>query len=161
MLVLNTERLLLRDPVLADIEALASYHSSEPYLQHYEQPPNTQKIVELGIEWASREPRTNYQLIIELVDKRCVIGCGGFRTENYPKSEAEVGIEIHPDYWRNGFASESLVAIIALARSQGISKLHAVTNEANHRAIELTKLVGFKPGEIGNKLARLSLNLVS
>jgi ribosomal-protein-alanine N-acetyltransferase len=161
VLVLYTDRLSLRNPVLSDVAALASYHSSEAYLQYYDRPPNTQKIIEMAIQWASQEPRENFQLIIELVGKGEVIGCAGFRTESYPNGEAEIGIEVHPDYWGRGYATESLVALIELARSQSISKLHALTNESNTRAIELTKMVGFTSAAINNKLVRLSLNLVS
>ena len=160
MLVLQSERLSLRDPTISDFVALASYHSHDLYLEHYDQPPNTQKIIESAINWATQTPRKNFQLIIELAGDNEVIGCAGLRQDAYPKSEAEIGVEIHPHHWGKGYATESLSVLIELARSRGILKLHALTDVSNNRAIGLTKKVGFEPAEFSHKIARLSLSLV-
>ncbi|MFT4711735.1 MAG: ribosomal-protein-alanine N-acetyltransferase [Candidatus Azotimanducaceae bacterium] len=160
MLVLHTERLSLRDPIISDVEALASYQSHELYLQHYDQPPNTQKIIELAISWVSQTPRKNFQLIVELTGDNEVIGCAGLRQDGYPECEAEIGLEFHPDYWGKGYATESLIALIELARSRGISNVHALTDVSNARAIRLTKKVGFEPVGVSHEIARFCLSLV-
>lgn len=158
---LQTERLSLRDPVLSDVTALASYHSHELYLQHYDQPPDTQSIIELAVDWASQNPRENYQLIVEVVGGSKVIGCAGLRQVGCPINEAEVGVEIHPDHWGKGYATETLVALVDLARRLGLLKLYALTNISNRRAIELTEKMGFDLVKIDANVARLSLSLES
>jgi len=159
MLLIRTKRLCLRDPVESDVFGLASYQSDLRYLEHYLESPDSKLIIALAIEWASEKPRKNYQLIVSLKNESEVIGCAGLRTSNCAVGEAEVGIELNPDHWGNGYAAEGLAGIIDLARSKDIRRLLAITKEKNIRAIALTRAAGFHLDKVVEPDLHLSLEL--
>ncbi len=156
-MLIQTERLCLRDPVESDLPRITSYQSDTRYLEHYLKPPDSKLILGLAMEWASEKPRKNYQLIISSKVKSEAIGSIGLRTSNSAVGEAEVGIEIDPNHWGNGFASEALVGIIDLAKSIHIRRLQAITNENNTRAMALLKTAGFYLDKVTTPFAYLSL----
>ncbi len=84
--------------------------------------PGARQIIASAIGWAQAKVRLNYQLIITLTDQADVIGCAGLRTLGYPEGEAEVGIEIDPENWGRGYASEALACLIELAHSPTICR---------------------------------------
>jgi [ribosomal protein S5]-alanine N-acetyltransferase len=112
---LITSRLILREAEHRDALALASYQRDPRYLEHYLESPDSQRIVELSRLWAAELPRLNYQLIITLGPATKVIGCAGLRQAGYPPGEAEVGIELDPEYWGAGYAREVLSALVEFA----------------------------------------------
>ena len=59
---------------------------------------DSERIVQSARLWAAESPRLNYQLIITLASGATVIGCAGLRQTGYPPGEAEVGIELDPEY---------------------------------------------------------------
>lgn len=129
---------------MEDIESLAAYQSNSSYLRHYSEPPDTHEIVADAIKWARREPRTNFQFAVVLKTTDAVIGCAGIRLHGYSIGEAEIGIEINPNLWRQGFAREALSALIDF----GISKLSvktfwAYTARSNRAAQALVEEFGF------------------
>jgi len=108
---LVTSRLILREAEPDDALALASYQSDSRYREQYPESPGPQGeildapgIVRLARLWAADLPRLNYQLIITLGPGGQVIGCAGLRQAGYPPGEAEVGIELDPEYWGAGYA---------------------------------------------------------
>ncbi len=148
---LVTSRLILREARPDDALALASYQSDPRYRAHYpESPgaqseiPDAQRIVQLARLWATDLPRLNYQLIITLGLGGTVIGCAGLRQAGYPHREAEVGIELDPEYWGAGYAREALATLIEFARSQvGAQRLWALTTPTDVRAHRLVQGMGF------------------
>lgn len=137
-----TERLVLRDPVLSDSEFLQNYQKDERYLEFYVSKPDAIGIIRQAINWSNERPRCNFQYIVVTRDQE-VIGCAGLRTKDCTHGEAEIGIEIDPKHWKQGYAREVLNAIIRLARSLGITFLYASTDRRNFRAISLMKSESF------------------
>jgi len=142
--ILATSRLVLREAQARDAPELAGHQRDCRYLEHYAEPPDAVHIVERARQWASERPRVNYQLIITLAVEGSVIGCGGLRQAGYPPGEAEIGIEVHPDYWGFGYAREALSRLIDFARDDlSLSQLSALTTPTNRRAHSLLQNMGF------------------
>jgi hypothetical protein len=102
---LRTDRLVLRDFLPSDAEALAAYQADPRYLEHYDHSAaitDAHALVDLFGAWALESPRTKYQLAIVL-DGR-VIGTCGVRQD---AGEAEFGCELDPGYWNAGYAREA------------------------------------------------------
>lgn len=164
---LATSRLILREAEPDDALALASYQSDPRYREHNpENPgaqselPDAQRIVQLARLWATDFPRLNYQLIITLGPGGSVIGCAGLRQAGYPPGEAEIGIELDPEYWGAGYAREVLAALIEFARSQvGARRLWALTAPTNVRAHRLVQGMDFSPAPPCTQEARFVLTL--
>ena len=159
---LATARLVLREAEPDDARALESYQSDPRYREHYPENPDAQRIVELSRLWATDSPRLNYQLIITLGVRGRVIGCAGLRQAGYPPREAEVGIELDPEYWGAGYAREALASLIEFARSNvGCTRLWALTTPTNVRAHRLVQGLGFSVAPSGAREARFELTLVA
>lgn len=147
MTPLTTERLLLRDARQGDELALASYHADPRYLAHYRRAPDTQAIVNKAIAWAREVPRQNYQLMIEFRETQNVIGCIGLRQTGIRVGTAEVGIELSPQYWGMGLASEAASEIMRFASmTLGLEALVSKTSPSNLPAHALLGSLGFVPG---------------
>ena len=143
---LATSRLILREAEPSDAHALAAYQSDARYLEHYPEPTDADRIVQMARRWATDSPRLNYQFIITLGRGGPVIGCAGLRQAGYPSGGAEVGIELDPDHWGVGHAREALSALIEFARGEaGVVQLFALTTPTNVRAHRLVQSMGFLP----------------
>jgi [ribosomal protein S5]-alanine N-acetyltransferase len=159
---LATSRLILREAEPWDALALASYQGDPRYQEHYLESPDSQRIVQLARLWAAESPRLNYQLIITLGLGATVIGCAGLRQAGYPPREAEVGIELDPEYWGAGYAREALSALIEFARSQvGAQRLYALTTPTNVRAHRLLQAMGFSRTPPCGQEVRFELRLAA
>lgn len=160
MVELATDRLVLREIRSSDVGALAGYQRDPRYLEYYTRPPDTKQIVELAQSWATESPRINYQLIITLDRGERTIGCAGLRQADHPFGEAEVGIELCPDYWGHGYAREALSALRDFAQDTlALQQLYALTTPNNQRAHRLFESAGFSQTEQCKKRACFSLRL--
>ena len=62
-------------------------------------------------------PRVNFQFAVVLASSNSVVGCARLRQRDYPSAEAEIGIEVNPTYWRQGFAREALHELVSFGIS--------------------------------------------
>ncbi len=140
---LRTRRLVLRDFLPSDAEAMAAYQSDPRYLEHYDHSAavtDAHALVELFRAWADESPRTKYQLAIVLEDR--VIGTCGVRRDD---GEAEFGCELDPEYWNAGYAREASRAILEYGfTTLGLQRIVARTLVSNQRAIGLASSLGFR-----------------
>lgn len=117
---LETARLVLRDFRPGDE---LTWQVDPRYLRHYLARPDSQAIVGQARLWARETPRTSYQLGVQRDGE--LIGCVGVRCE---ADWAEVGGEIDPTHWRQGFCSEAMVALTDFARRElGVTRFVAKT----------------------------------
>jgi RimJ/RimL family protein N-acetyltransferase len=61
-----------------------------------------------------------------------------------PDDEYEVGWQLHPDAWGNGYATEVGQALARWAFEQGIEQVIAVVRPANTRALSLVRRIGMQ-----------------
>ena len=141
---LATSRLVLREAQPDDTTALAAYHRIPRYLEHYARPPDSARIVEQAIEWAAQSPRLNFQFIVALADG-APIGCAGLRQSGYNGCEAEIGIELDPEYWGSGYAREAVSALLSFATEELRLSALMATAAANRRVHRLLVGLGFTP----------------
>jgi RimJ/RimL family protein N-acetyltransferase len=132
---LETPRLVLRRPVDADAAAIFERYASDPdvttflaWPTHRDVADTRQFIAFSDAEW-SRWPAGPY--LIELRDNARLIGSTGFAFET--PARAATGYVLAKDAWGHGYATEALSAIVALAPSLGLCRLHAGVHP-DHRA---------------------------
>jgi RimJ/RimL family protein N-acetyltransferase len=127
-MLLTTERLLLREFVEGDWPAVLAYQCDQRYLRFYKWEQRTDEevraSVEKFVEQQQEDPRTKYQLAIRLQPDEVLIGNCGVRMQHAGATEAEIGYELAPDYWRRGYATEAARAILAFAFNE--VKVHRV-----------------------------------
>lgn len=146
---ITTKRFLLRDFVHEDGPAFLAYHIDPRYAEFCSPeevtPDFTHQLLQRFILWASTVPRCNYQLAI--VDRRNLqlIGCGGLRQDGYAAGQAELGIELAPQYWgRYAYAIEVGKALIDFGfHDLELKEIIGLSISANLRVARLAERYGF------------------
>jgi RimJ/RimL family protein N-acetyltransferase len=152
-MVITTDRLYLRECVTDDWRTMLRYQSDPRYLRYYPwEQRNTEDVQALVLRflaWQQEEPRTKYQLAIVLqTDERVsgpLIGTCGLRKPYIEATEAEIGCELDPDYWGQGYAAEALRAMLRF----GFGDLHlhriwASCIAENRAALHLVERLGMR-----------------
>ncbi len=145
-----TKRFLLRDFIKDDEPSFFAYHADPRYAQFCAPeevaPSYTRELLSLFGQWAAERPRLNYQLAI--VDRRNsqeLIGCCGLRRESHSSDQAELGIELAPQFWgRYAYAIEVANAVIEFGfRDLGLKEIRGISVSANLRVARLAHRYGF------------------
>ncbi|GAB4384500.1 MAG: GNAT family N-acetyltransferase [Elainellaceae cyanobacterium] len=145
-----TKRFLLRDFVQEDEPAFLAYHNDPRYAEFCSSeevtPGFTHELFQRFMQWATKVPRRNYQFAI--VDRRNLelIGCGGLRQDGYMVGQAELGIELAPQYWgRYAYAIEVGKALIDFGfRDLGLKEILGISVSANLKVSWLAERYGFQ-----------------
>jgi RimJ/RimL family protein N-acetyltransferase len=133
---IHTERLLLRDYVYEDWEAVHVYNSDAAALRFEAWGPHlpiqTQLFVEAAVEQAHVTPRTLYEFAVCLRDGGPLIGGCGLRLTERKKGVATLGYVFNPRYWNRGYATEAAKAVVELAKTlPGIHTVYATCDREN------------------------------
>ena len=143
-----TERLLLREFTNEDAQAFFAYHadprSAEFYAPEEAAPDHARELLLVFIRWASEQPRRNYQLALaELRTPRELVGCCGLRLEGLGAGTAAFGVELAPDCWGRGYASEAARALLGFGfRELKLAAVRGVSISANVRVAALAQRIG-------------------
>jgi ribosomal-protein-alanine N-acetyltransferase len=113
----RTARLILRDFVEEDWEAVLAYQSMPEYLRFYEwterTPEDVQAFVRMFIAQQQERPRRKFQLAIVLPESGQLIGNCGVRVRDPILRAADIGYELDHRYWGCGYATEAARAMLA------------------------------------------------
>jgi RimJ/RimL family protein N-acetyltransferase len=143
-IVLITSRLRLREITREDWQEVYAYQSIPAYSAYYAWSKRTQSdaqnFVQMLYNWRFEKPRIKYQLAIELKNTRQLIGNCGIRKVSNRAVEAELGYEINPAYWSQGFATEAARSIITFGfKELGLHRIWAsclLENRASARVLQ-------------------------
>ena len=143
---IQTARLLLRKPVLADAEAIFRRYSSDPAVTRYMSWPTHRSVADtqafLGwdeSEWA-KWPTGSY-LIFQGKDDR-LLGSTGLSFKS--PTLAITGYVLAQDAWGQGFATEALSAMVELARQTGVQRLEAACHADHRPSAHVLEKCGFQ-----------------
>lgn len=151
---IETPRLILRPFKPEDLESFLAYWNDPRYLTFYSwTPPVQQQGVQLFediLSWQYQSPVTKHQFVA--INKRSgkIIGNCGSRLIN--KSEADIGYELNPDWWGQGFGQE----LASVMTDFGFQVLHSdriiaeVIGE-NIRSINILNQLGFVLSSVKKK----------
>lgn len=128
---LETERLILRDFQEDDWSAVLAYQADPRYLRYYAWTERTPQAVRdfLGIFLAQQKEQDRYrfQLAVVLKKSGALIGNCGIRQSQAFSLEADLGYEIAPEQWGQGYATEAARALLRFAFEE--LKVHRVYAE--------------------------------
>lgn len=142
ILPIETGRLRLRTLHETDAKRLFTIFSNADVLRHYGMEPHksveqTEQMLAGMIEGTKDGSVIRFGIV--KTDTSELIGTIGFHNFALRHRRAEVGYEIHPDYWRNGYATEALQAALTYAFSLDIERIGAIVyieNIASQRMLE-------------------------
>jgi ribosomal-protein-alanine N-acetyltransferase len=143
-LILHTERLVLREFTAEDWPAIFAYQNDPRYLRFYERDSVTERqsqaLTYYFILWQGEQPRSKVQLAITLAATGQVIGNVGVRRETADEPVADMGFELSPEHWGQGYASEAARAMVDWGFGEwGLERIHAncvSENAASARVLE-------------------------
>ncbi len=143
-MLLTTERLVLREFIEGDWEAVLAYQQNPLYLRYYawhkRKPEAVREFVHRFIVQQRDIPRVKYQLAVTLNGTGHLIGNCGIRLNSADAQEAEIGYELAPHYWGQGYATEAAEAVVRFGFSY--LKLHRISawciaeNSASARVLD-------------------------
>lgn len=132
---IETERLILRKPRAEDAEEIFRRYAGDPEVTRYLSWPTHRRLeqTQAFLEWSDEEwkrwPAGPYLVFERDREERLLGGTGlAFQTPTL----AVTGYVFAKDAWGQGFATETLEAMVKLARSCAVRRLVAVCHP-NHR----------------------------
>lgn len=141
-----TPRLILRDFRAEDLPAYLAGWEDPRHAEFYGPeevgPDFARSLFNRFLDWAAERPRRNYQLAI--VQKDRLIGSCGVRMEGCEPGIAEFGLELAPESWGRGLASEAARAMLRFGfRDLGVREVRGETVTENVRVQRLVERLGF------------------
>lgn len=152
-MVITTTRLYLREFVTDDWPTMLRYQSDPRYLRYYpwdqRSEEDVQALVLRFLAWQQEEPRTKYQLAMVLQSggrlNGPLIGNCGLRKPYIEATEAELGCELDPDYWGQGYAAEALRAMLRFGfGTMYLHRIWASCIAENSAALRLVERLGLR-----------------
>jgi RimJ/RimL family protein N-acetyltransferase len=154
---LTGQRVLLREFSRGDVGALAAVHADPRVLRYYAPEVGTIEhatmLVDLFMQWASEDPRDNFQLAIVDRETSALLGSCGVRTKGCSAGKAEFGIGIHSSRWGKGIATEAARMILGFGFAElRLDEISGVAVAENEAVSKFVRRLGFssrapRPGE--------------
>jgi len=141
----RTSRLLLRPGFPEDAPALAAAMSDEAVVRHLSAAPWPYRLRDAEAFLARpNDPVLPFFLIFRRTDGAPEL-IGGCSLRRRPSEAVELGYWIARGHWGQGFATEACTALLDIARTLGLPRVHGahfVDNPASGRVLEK---LGFAP----------------
>ena len=145
--VLFTDRFTLRKLEERDAEAVFSYFSKDEVTRYYDLESFTDlgQALEIISCWAERfEKNEGYRWGIAETATDKIIGSCGYHNWDKEHYKAEIGFELHPDYWRKGVMSEVLRPVIAFGYNEmNVNRIEAFYDPDNLASKSCLEKAGF------------------
>jgi ribosomal-protein-alanine N-acetyltransferase len=146
---LETEHLRLRRILPDDVEAwLAVFNHPNVlrFLIDFEQSWTENDEVNSIIQWADAifAQKTGFRWAITRKPDNRMIGSCGFHLYSPTNRCAEIGYELHHDYWRQGIMTEALTTMIRFGfRQLNLHRIEANVTAGNEASAGLLRRLGF------------------
>lgn len=145
MVVIETERLLLRPITVDDLEYVLALHSEPPiieFLGSTTPEEARQRLEESELEW--RERGYGRMAVVERFSGRFV---GRIGLRYWPQfNETEAGWGLRKDAWGQGYATEAARAVIEWGFSRfPLDYLTSMIRPDNSRSLAVARRLGFRP----------------
>jgi len=139
--VLRTERLLLRKMHDEDAAALYKIWSNATVAKYMNIEPFT--TVEQALAMIRVINYAPYALRYSVVYNNEIIGSAGFNDINNASGVVEIGYDLANEYWRRGFGTEIVSALLAEATHNNYLAMQAKIVPLNKGSIKLVEKLGF------------------
>ncbi len=144
---LTTERLTLRPLRLTDAPQVFANFSFDSVTEFYDLATFTelQQAQRLVETWITRSNvGEGLRWAITLIGHDQLIGTCGFHNLSTENNRAEIGYELHPDFWRKGLMSEAVGAMLKHGfNSLNLNRIEAFIDPINHASHQLLLRCGF------------------
>jgi ribosomal-protein-alanine N-acetyltransferase len=148
---LETNRLILREFRNNDVEAVYDIFSQDIVTEHYiletmKSFEPAEDLVRNRISLFEKWIGTRWAITLKGGSDRAIGSCG-YYSPNTAFHSIEIGYDLHPDYWRQGFMTEALTAIISFCYGEDflfhLNRIRALTEMDNIASKALLCKLGF------------------
>lgn len=144
---LVTDRLLLKNISMCDREFVFAHFSNNEinrYLFDAEPVTDYDGADEIINSYLQPEPRPHHRWVLVKKSDGTKIGTCGFHNWDIASNSCDIGYDLHPDFWGNGYMLEALKSICAFAKSDmKIRYINAVIYIDNRGSMKLAQRLGF------------------
>jgi RimJ/RimL family protein N-acetyltransferase len=146
---LETERLILRDFVRDDWQRVLEYQTDPLYLRYNDWIERSPRAVQEFVGWflnqQAQQPRIKYQLAIVLKSTNQLIGNCGVRRDAADALEADLGYELDPKHWNQGYATEAAHVIVDFGfKHFGVHRIWAACIDENSASAHVLEKLGMR-----------------
>lgn len=146
--ILQTKRLTLRHLRIEDAPQVLANFSFDEVTKFYDLATFTElaQAEQLIANWIKRsEQGQGLRWAITLTGDDTLIGTCGFHNLSAENRRAEIGYELHPDYWRQGIMTEAVQALLAHGfAALNLHRIEAFIDPAHHASYGLLVRCGFQ-----------------
>ncbi|MCP2032909.1 RimJ/RimL family protein N-acetyltransferase [Okibacterium sp. HSC-33S16] len=147
---LETERLILRQPTMADVDPIHAFQSREDVCAYLLFSPRDRESVEAKVAESRTKTRLEksgdyLQPTMERRDDGRVMGQMYLAVDNADAECLEIGWIMHPDYAGVGYATEAAEALLEFAFTVvGAHRVIATLDPANDASIRVCRRLGMR-----------------
>jgi len=146
---LVTERLILREFKENDWPDVLAYQSAPLYLRYYEwtekRPEAVREFVHIFLAQQKEQPRSKFQLAVTLKPNLQLIGSCGIRTKSAVAREGDIGYELSPQHWGQGYATEAARAVLQFGFAElALHRVWACCIADNARSARVLERLGMR-----------------
>lgn len=147
---ITTPRLIMREFTANDWPAVLAYQSHPLYLRYYHwterAAADVQAFVQMFLDDQQTMPRLKFQLALTLKNSGQLIGNCGIRQSHAGSIEADIGYELAPTHWGQGYATEAAGAILHFGFCvMGLHRVCASTVADNVGSARVLAKAGMQP----------------
>ncbi|WP_408895229.1 GNAT family N-acetyltransferase [Paenibacillus taichungensis] len=146
--ILLTERIILREIKFEDIDQIYDCFSNKETMKYYGQEPFTEKEQAKSLInhfHTIYQERKGMRWGIQLKDQEHLIGTIGFNLWSQKYKRAELGFEILPGYWRQGYATEIIPEILKYGfKELKLARIGAIVFLENDASNKIMLNLGFE-----------------
>ena len=140
---------MLREYVEEDWPAVLAYQSKSDYLVYYPWSERSERDVREFlsglIAWQREEPRYRFQLAITLPEDGRLIGSCGIRKQSPTSRVADIGYELDPAFWGQGYATEAAREMVSLGFGElGVHRVWSWIIAENRRSARVLERLGLR-----------------
>ena len=131
-------KVTLRPITVADVDDLVTIVSNPDVTRYI---PDLIQDRDILSNWISTLPPFAHEFMV-IVDDHVIGECS-------LDSDGEIGLMLLPEYWRQGYGTDTVSALIEIAREMGLDKVTAQTDEQNEACVGLLRSMGFTRTSVG------------
>ncbi|WP_423189316.1 GNAT family N-acetyltransferase [Alkalibacterium sp. f15] len=147
--IIETDRLILREVTPEDATAMYAYLSDKDVVTNMGLEPykSSSDVLNEEINWYKSiiVEGTGIRWVITKRESNVVIGSCGFLNMSRGHHRAEIGFELHKEYWKQGISSEAVEAVIQHGyMNLNLERIEAIVDPENFLSQKLLEKQGFK-----------------
>jgi [ribosomal protein S5]-alanine N-acetyltransferase len=148
-LLLETQRLILREFRQTDWQAVYEYRSDPEVARYMDFRPNTEQESKIFISVAlanqKAQPRQSFNFALEKRTDNRLIGSCMLRITGIENKEGDIGYILNRRYWNQGYITEAAARVISFGFEQlGLHRIYSTCYPANIASYRVMEKIGMQ-----------------